>query len=1089
MSADEVQLRMSKKIAQLTKVIYMLNTKNDEHQYELKGLEESYESEVQDILKSAYEKVTKFQSMLEQKSQENISDLKKTIEALKAKNEKQQQEYDGKIMEYQQASEKLTKSTKEKVITLRREVEQMKKAFMSKSGMESKSLKTVQDSHKKEVADLVQTSNQKYRTMLNERLNVEDTLKNKLKDLQFQLSQVKTGKQRLKEEMEKIQEALNKQEKGLKSENAEQLKKLMSRIQQLKAKNHDLEVQVEKTRDDWLEVKTDLEQKTANLENSKAESEKIKAEKLRLELESKELKEKLVRTINGLKEAKSSSISLEGELGDEIRRLRALGKDHEGVKESLTKENQRLKESLHGINEALMKQVREMEAQRNQARRQTTRVIKENDEKKEKMVQEIMNLRRMHEKLNEERNVLQNRYDEAESDIRKLSASISLLEKQEKISSEDARNRSEEATKTITSLEAEVRRLEDQSETRLKDGEREKLLKEQAEMAIIEMKKDHLEKDMANEAAVTELRNRLEESKESVKGLQNNLEELKNNFGSAAEKIEILEKENCNLKLIQKNLTNHLEDALRRLKISQDTNETSLKAATSGVVTLENKLEAMTLKNLTLESHLEEQGKVLTATRGALYKLQLDHKTALASHKDEILNIKESTGRKIEAMRIECDVEVERIKKELNDLIRESAVSHGSKVRDLQMQLSAAFQRYSLNMKKAKGELQVTKMKGLEEIKRLQDQHRNEIKEVSASHERALANLKRDHNNILKKEIKELGDKHSLELSSRDRKHRSTIAKVKDNNQRALEDLEEKHKRNLLNESAEAQKDKRAELEALKSNLEKTYELELKAKQNAWRLEKERIYSKLDRKRIEFEELLKKYQKNEGFRVEQEGMLKQKAIEIADLHTLINAKEDLVKQTQREWQILCEKQRKELEEDHKQDKRKHKQAHLDEISELTQQYERAKAIYEEHLSKHKEDYLTMRKRYESRESREEDLEHIKALQKFAAEQASLRKQAVEELKYFKLELLNREENFNKKFSRQPAVGVLKTGASLKTVNRRKKPSLNDLKAGMLAGLPPLPSGSKDHTGQANLRLSRSFALNRTTSNFRRTLGD
>lgn len=31
---------------------------------------------------------------------------------------------------------------------------------------------------------------------------------------------------------------------------------------------------------------------------------------------------------------------------------------------------------------------------------------------------------------------------------------------------------------------------------------------------------------------------------------------------------------------------------------------------------------------------------------------------------------------------------------------------------------------------------------------------------------------------------------------------------------------------------------------------------------------------------------------------------------------------------------------------------------------------------------------------------------------------------MEELKYFKLELLNREENFNKMFGRSPTVGVM-----------------------------------------------------------------
>ncbi len=39
----------SKKIAQLTKVIYLLNTKNDEHEYELKGLEDQYESDIDQV--------------------------------------------------------------------------------------------------------------------------------------------------------------------------------------------------------------------------------------------------------------------------------------------------------------------------------------------------------------------------------------------------------------------------------------------------------------------------------------------------------------------------------------------------------------------------------------------------------------------------------------------------------------------------------------------------------------------------------------------------------------------------------------------------------------------------------------------------------------------------------------------------------------------------------------------------------------------------------------------------------------------------------------------------------------------------------
>lgn len=44
--------KMSKKIAQLTKVIYLLNTKADEHEYNIECLEEAYEADIDAILRS-----------------------------------------------------------------------------------------------------------------------------------------------------------------------------------------------------------------------------------------------------------------------------------------------------------------------------------------------------------------------------------------------------------------------------------------------------------------------------------------------------------------------------------------------------------------------------------------------------------------------------------------------------------------------------------------------------------------------------------------------------------------------------------------------------------------------------------------------------------------------------------------------------------------------------------------------------------------------------------------------------------------------------------------------------------------------------
>lgn len=63
-------------------------------------------------------------------------------------------------------------------------------------------------------------------------------------------------------------------------------------------------------------------------------------------------------------------------------------------------------------------------------------------------------------------------------------------------------------------------------------------------------------------------------------------------------------------------------------------------------------------------------------------------------------------------------------------------------------------------------------------------------------------------------------------------------------------------------------------------------------------------------------------------------------------------------------------------------------------------------------------------RYDSRESRPEDVERIKQLTAELKEAKQLVKRTLEEMQYFKLELLNREENFNKVFNANPNVGIL-----------------------------------------------------------------
>ncbi|XP_033016821.1 protein FAM184B [Lacerta agilis] len=81
-SDPDLQVKMCKKIAQLTKVIYALNTKNDEHEASIQALKEAHQEEIQHILDETRETVLQYKSKVEEaeKLQKHIQALEETLE-------------------------------------------------------------------------------------------------------------------------------------------------------------------------------------------------------------------------------------------------------------------------------------------------------------------------------------------------------------------------------------------------------------------------------------------------------------------------------------------------------------------------------------------------------------------------------------------------------------------------------------------------------------------------------------------------------------------------------------------------------------------------------------------------------------------------------------------------------------------------------------------------------------------------------------------------------------------------------------------------------------------------------------------------
>ncbi|XP_075334156.1 protein FAM184A-like isoform X4 [Odontesthes bonariensis] len=79
---QDLHLKMSKKIAQLTKVIYALNTKNDEHEEEIESLKEAHEDEVQHIVTETRDKIMQYKSKMADEAdlRRRLASLEESVE-------------------------------------------------------------------------------------------------------------------------------------------------------------------------------------------------------------------------------------------------------------------------------------------------------------------------------------------------------------------------------------------------------------------------------------------------------------------------------------------------------------------------------------------------------------------------------------------------------------------------------------------------------------------------------------------------------------------------------------------------------------------------------------------------------------------------------------------------------------------------------------------------------------------------------------------------------------------------------------------------------------------------------------------------
>lgn len=113
-----------------------------------------------------------------------------------------------------------------------------------------------------------------------------------------------------------------------------------------------------------------------------------------------------------------------------------------------------------------------------------------------------------------------------------------------------------------------------------------------------------------------------------------------------------------------------------------------------------------------------------------------------------------------------------------------------------------------------------------------------------------------------------------------------------------------------------------------------------------------------------------------------------------------------------------------LADQYKTDSERLLEKHLLETTEMNEQFNRTRMLQDQQMELLQQRLQELQDLYDQRPSREEDLERIISLESELREKEVGYKRMYEEMQFFKKELINREQNYNKVFGANPQVGVI-----------------------------------------------------------------
>ncbi|XP_057282613.1 protein FAM184B isoform X1 [Pezoporus wallicus] len=343
--SQEMHMKMCKKIAQLTKVIYALNTKNDEHEASIQALREAHEEEIQHILAETRETILQCKSKVEEEQL-----LRKHIQALEIAVEQHKRLKEEALAELMLCKKQVEEREP------RTQIKQVQTVLSVDTDFENKLLHLSQ-----EFDGLVNECKASRRQNIDEKVILDEKYSVEGQPLINEMKNLKSENQRASEEYtqktSKLQASCEKEKETLKKATQQSMietnncqQREMEQRKSSEAEKGFLLQQVKK-------LEADLEEKNQKINEMKKHSQKLKERIQELQKQLEELKRKSECELNQLEKEKEV---LAGKLQNsslEVAQLKQiLDQQASNFKESLkkhslqsNKEKEKLLQDLQNI--------------------------------------------------------------------------------------------------------------------------------------------------------------------------------------------------------------------------------------------------------------------------------------------------------------------------------------------------------------------------------------------------------------------------------------------------------------------------------------------------------------------------------------------------------------------------------------------------------------------------------------------------------------------------------------------------------------------------------------------------------------------